>query len=153
MIRLSLILSLLTLCSCATTFGDRNEKIPVTSSPAGAQATLACADGTTVSGLTPATLEVRATATDCQLRITTDGYEPRTVVIGRGINGAFWGNFGFSLLAPAGAFATSGDGQYDKPLGFAMIAGAILPFYIDYRSGAMHKPEPNSVDVVLIPKP
>lgn len=152
MLRFVVMLSFLTLFSCATTMGDRREKLPVTSSPTGAQATLTCTDGTTTSGVTPAILDVLVTAGDCQLHIAKDGYETKTVAIGRGMNGAFWGNFGFIMLAPLGAFVALDD-RGNVPVGIGMMLGAAVPFYVDYRSGAMRRHEPNSVDVVLTRKP
>lgn len=151
------LLPLLVLISCATVGSGRDENIQVNSTPSGADALLTCAHGVPVSGVTPAVLRIRRNSGACELKITKEGFEEQRTPLVSGINGAFWGNFGFSEMLPIGALGVMIGSDDDKPAtvaaGAAMVLTSVAVFIVDYRSGAMREHEPNRVDAVLKPRP
>jgi hypothetical protein len=148
----------LSLFSCATVTRGTHEDISINSSPAGANATLTCTKGETKSGVTPLTITMRRSAGECSLKISKEGYAEETVPIEEGMNGRFWGNFGFLPLVPFGVVSYAGGLGYSQPnntrrqQGSLMIAGGLVPWIVDLGSGALHEHAPHRVDLVLKPK-
>jgi hypothetical protein len=148
----------LSLLSCATVARGTHEEIAVHSSPAGASATLTCTKGETKSGVTPLTISIRRNAGECTLNVSKEGFADATMHIEQGMNGRFWANFGFLPLVPIGVVTYEGGLGYSQPnntrrqQGELMIVGGLLPWAVDYWSGAMHEHTPNRVDLVLKPK-
>jgi hypothetical protein len=155
--RMLAVLPLLTLISCATVMTGRHENIEVNSSPPGADAVLTCVNGSMVRGVTPVTMQIRRNAGECQLQVSKQGFRDNHTTLVSGINGTFWGNFGFMPLAAYGpllvAIGSSAGNGRAVTAGTAMIATAIGVFLVDYHSGAMRKHEPTRVDAVLTPNP
>jgi len=147
-----------TLVSCATMAGGKFENIAVSSSPAGADATLTCTKGETRRGVTPETFTIRRNAGECSLKVSREGFAEETVAVAQGINGAYWRDFGFIGLVPIGAVTYSGGLVFSQPSnqgrqqGTAMMIAGVLPFAVDYWTGAMHEHQPHQVDLVLKPK-
>lgn len=155
--RLLALLPLLVLISCATVRSGRDENIEVNSTPPGADALLTCAHGTPARGVTPVVLRIRRNSGACELRLSKEGFEEQRTALASGINGTFWGNFGFIPLLPAGYLGVAIGSDDDKPgdvaAGTAMILTSIAVFVVDYKTGAMHEHDPNRIDAVLTPRP
>jgi hypothetical protein len=147
-------LPLLTLISCATIVSGPLENIVVRSSPAGANATLRCADGTERTGVTPATLTIPRKAHNCSVRVATDGYAEETVKLQDEWNGKMWGNCAFTPLAPIGVAGFTGilfsepDAQ-SRLWGSAALITAGAVWIIDRHTGAAFAHTPNVIDVAL----
>ncbi|HWS72162.1 MAG TPA: hypothetical protein VN605_08605, partial [Thermoanaerobaculia bacterium] len=129
---------------------DRFENIVVSSTPAGADATLRCGGNPTGSGVTPATIRIRRTVGDCDLTVAKEGFAAQTFRLERGINRAYWLNMPIAALGPVGAFSTSGN-ENDKKVGVALMAVAIVAVTTDFWTGAVHDHDPKRFDVVLKP--
>jgi hypothetical protein len=134
-----------------------HENIAVTSSPAGAEATLTCAKGETRTAATPYTFVIPRDSGTCELRVTKDGFEPRTVTLEQGVNGAYWRNFVTAPLVPVGIVGINGF-LFDQPdaqsrtWGAASLLTVAAVFSIDYWNGAVREHTPTSIDLTLSPK-
>jgi hypothetical protein len=148
----------LSLLSCATMARGTHEDISVNSSPSGANATLTCSKGETKSGVTPLAISIRRNAGECSLKVSKEGFAEETVAVEQGMNGRFWANFGFLPLVPIGVVTYAGGLGYSQPdnqgrqMGSAMVVAGLVPWAVDYWSGAMHEHSPTRVDLVLKPK-
>jgi hypothetical protein len=148
----------LSLFSCGTMARGTHEDISINSSPAGARATLTCTKGATQSGVTPLTITIRRNAGECSLKVSKEGFAEETVAIEEGVNGTIFRNFGFLPLVPIGYVTYAGGLGYSQPdnqgrqMGSAIMVAGLVPWAVDYWSGAMHEHTPNRVDLVLKPK-
>lgn len=132
----------------------RNETISVTSSPSEATVALTCTGGTVKGGVTPVKLVIHRDAGDCVVRLTKDGYHERTVLLEQGVNRAYWLNFATLPLGMYGIIAVNGgffgevsDNERNAGAGALVLSGGSWLF--DKWTGAAHRHEPSSVDVVL----
>ena len=151
--RLALLLSLLTLASCATITTGITEAIAIGSSPSGATATLVCNGTTAGSGVTPTTITIRRNAGDCNVRLSKDGFEDSTMLLEQGVNPAYWTNMSFSPLAPLGTYVLWLGTSREKTQGAAILGAAAVIFATDFWTGAVHAHRPIKIDVSLKPKP
>lgn len=136
--------------ACATVASGTKETISVTSSPAGANARLAC-EKSSGEGVTPWKLTIRRNAGDCVLTVSKEGFEDRVVTIEQGVNPMYWENMLFAPVAPAGGyFVLVGDTQ-EKAVGVGLLVAAGVIFGTDFGTGAVHVHRPAVVDVVLKP--
>jgi hypothetical protein len=132
----------------------RNEVIAVDSNPAGAQATLACANGVTATGTTPARLTIPRKADGCRVDISQAGMRTQQVTLVKGVNGAFWINFfpaAGLTLAPIVALSDRGSESAGGALLVVGLAGA-AGFIVDRVTGAMYEHDPNVIKVTLQPQ-
>lgn len=148
-----LVVSFLPLVSCATISTGPRENIEIRSSPTEATATLLCDDKSVESGVTPTTIRIRRNAGNCSLKVAKDGFADQTIAIEQGVNPAYWMNFIFTPLAPAGLYVLMGGNSQEKMVGAAMLISAAVVFSTDFRTGAVHNHRPNKVDVSLKRKP
>lgn len=154
MSRLRWLLPLLALCavSCASITSGRYETIAVTSSPAGADASLVC-DRHSATAVTPAKITIRRNAGDCVLTMSKTGFEPAVIRIEQGVNPMYWGNMLLAPVPPSGVYLLAlGDSQ-EKSIGLGLLAAGAVVFGTDFYTGAAHVHRPGVVDVVLKPKP
>jgi hypothetical protein len=79
---------------CATVFAPGPDRVPITSSPAGARVYV---DDLLV-GQTPAVIELDRDRNQGRIRIEAEGYHPAVLVRGKDIQGWFWCNFCFGGL-------------------------------------------------------
>jgi hypothetical protein len=147
-----LLISCLSLVSCATMTTGINEQIHVSTSPGQANATLVCEGHPAGEGPTPVVFTIRRNAGDCSLTLRKEGFEEQTIAIEQGVNPAYWANMIFSPVAPAGTLITAFGDSGEKPLGIGLLASAVVIFGTDFWTGAAHAHKPGSVDVVLKPK-
>lgn len=155
--RILSLLALLACSSCATIMTGTHENISVTSSPAGAEATLTCAKGETRTAATPFTFVIPRDSGACELRVAKEGFQPRTVKLEQGVNGAYWRNFVTAPLVPVGIIGINGfmfsepDSQ-SRTWGTASLLTVAAVFSIDYWNGAVREHEPHAIDLTLLPK-
>jgi hypothetical protein len=147
-----LIVALLT--SCASVSHGRDEVISVDSDPAGAQATLACANGVTASGVTPARLTIPRKADGCHVDVTRDGMRAQQVTLSKEISRAFWLNFIGASVVPLVPVVAFSDGGGNSSAGALLAVGAAgaAGFLIDRVTGAMYDHEPHAIKVTLQPR-
>jgi hypothetical protein len=150
---LLLLLSVTALSSCATLTTGRFENVVVSSSPAGADATLRCGGNPTGSGVTPAIIRILRSVGDCELMVAKEGFVTQVFQLERGINRAYWLNMPIAVLGPGAAFGASIGNDDDKRVGAALILAAIAAVTTDFWTGAVHDHDPHHFEVVLKPKP
>ena len=147
--RIYLVPLFLCLTSCASVISGRHESIEVTSTPAGADATLVCPRSRN-HGVTPTRLTLRRNAGDCTLTVSKDGFRSAEQLIEQGVNPVYWANFaalplGLSIIFDhtdqIGSGAAAG-------VAYAVMGGGWL---IDWATGAIHKHRPGAVEVTLRP--
>jgi len=141
------------LSSCATIVRGRDEVIAVDSNPSGATAKIQCAGNVSASGTTPARLTIPRKADGCNLSIEKSGMLTKNVVLERGFNGWYWGNFGPTVVLPVTLFANSlGDhsGTTNAWLAFGLAGAA--GFVVDRLTGAMYDHDPHVIKVTLQPE-
>ena len=116
-------LGLVLMSGCATIVGGGpSQAVSFESTPASASYTVRSAVGLQMAaGSTPETVSLPRD-NEYQIEITLDGYEPRSTVLTRGINGWIWGN---------------------------LFVGWIVGFGIDFITGSAYKLEPSFVQVAL----
>jgi len=116
-------LGLVLMSGCATIVGGGpSQAVSFESTPASASYTVRSAEGLQMAaGSTPETVSLPRD-NEYQIEITLDGYEPRSTVLTRGINGWIWGN---------------------------LFVGWIVGFGIDFITGSAYKLEPSFVQVAL----
>ena len=133
------------------TSGTR-EDIVISSTPSGAMASLRCDGHPVGDGVTPLTITIRRNAGDCDLRLTKDGYQDKTILIEQGVNPAYWANMLFTPLVPGGVYLTALGDSGEKAIGISALGVAFVLLGADFRTGAVHTHRPREIAAVLQPK-
>lgn len=147
---------------CASMVNGRYQNIPVTSSPAHAAITLACAGvEPRHAGYTPATIQLRRRDEGCWITLSKLGYAEETIPFHRVYSTAaalnalpgvvLGGTLGLLVELPTELLFGS---EVAEPLGEGVFAAGVnAPFAVDERSGAAFKHVPERVEVRLTPRP
>src|SRR5437867_3288856 len=165
------LLAAVALMRCATAAHSELQRVPVTSTPAGAEVTLDCGRGATRVGTTPMTLMMRRRDSRCMLFIVKNGWRGTRVDFHRVPSIAALGNVIPALLA--GGIAASSNVDFSATNGStqgggvvnvsasgsgsvspAAVAGVVLSgaLLIAAGSGALFAQSPSRGDVTLEPK-
>ena len=164
------VLAAVLLAGCATALHSDFEKIPVTSTPSGADVTLDCGRGEMRIGTTPLTLMLHRKDAGCFVTIAKSGWIGARVDFHRSIAAATLLDVAAGALA-AGVVANSnidfsaqngtasggdvnvsasGSGSVSPAaVGGVVLSGAVL---VDAATGALFSHSPSRVDVTLRPK-
>ena len=146
---------------CGTVTHGGKQRLPVTTTPPGATARAACADGTSVQVTTPAALVIARNAEGCTVTVEKSGYATQTIALRRGKSAAMMGNVGTSAISGvvgviAGALTCAVvrvDGSaLDTCAAAGGVLGLLFPGWLDARTGAMYTQHPDRIDVVLQPE-
>jgi hypothetical protein len=145
---------------CGTIVHGGSQRLPVTSTPPGATARVACNDGTSAQVTTPAALVIPRNAEGCTVTVEKSGYRPENVALRRGKSAAMVGNVGTSAVgaivgviagAVTCAVAHTNSSTFDTCAAAGGVAGLLFPGWLDARTGAMYTQHPDRIDVVLQP--
>ena len=142
------------LAGCATVLKNEREPIAVDSQPGGADAVIACNDGTHAIGITPGRVTIPRKADGCVLSISKEGYRTRTVKLERGFNAAYWSNFALLPGLSLAYFMTPTESHEDQV--FRFINGAVgltgaFGFIVDQQNGRGLRHFPDEVSEKLEP--
>jgi hypothetical protein len=144
--------SCIVLMTGSSTMGWRGpERIALDSTPAGADVRIECDAIVIGSGVAPTSVMVPRAAGNCLVVISHEGYEPRRVVLEKGFNRLYWGNFPTMAGVPLGLFAIAlSNGTYgaaNVAVALGALGGAGL--IIDSVTGAKYDHDPKKVTVTL----
>ncbi|HEX9161036.1 MAG TPA: hypothetical protein VF980_04945 [Thermoanaerobaculia bacterium] len=151
--------ALLTCAGCATAINGRFQEVPVESFPSGVKVNVACGAAPVDGGVTPARVKLERRATDCRLKLTKDGYEPREIAFERQRSKAMQVNkvvaAPLGIIVGTAALLSSQDfiaGEDAAQGGFeaGMELGAAPMNQIDKHYGGAYKQVPAKVFAVLI---
>jgi hypothetical protein len=137
---LSLIAVAILLSSCATIVSKSSSMVGVDTTPQGATVQIFNRKGEIVyNGHTPATLSLKHASgffkkASYQVKLSMDGYEPKTVVINAHVNGWYWGNLvfggviGFLIIDPAtGAMYKLNNDYVDEKMTLKVVTLKDIP--------------------------
>lgn len=149
---------------CATVLNGRSQRIPVTSSPAGATARVTCDGQSRDAGHTPLDVIIPRKALTCSVTIAQQGFVTQTVTLTRVYSKKLWldlipglviGTAAANAADPPTFFQgqkhNSNDGNAAFAGGFA--AGTGVSLLIDHSTGAWWTHVPEQIDVTLGPRP
>jgi hypothetical protein len=128
-VRITMLLALVSstfLNACATVAHGKYQKVPVLSSPAGAEVFTDCGKGPESKGPTPIVVKLDRKADRCVITLKKDGYDDTSAIVQRHLSGWFWCN----IFLP-----------------YVTVPGALVDLY----DGAAYKQAPGSVKVTLTP--
>ena len=149
---------------CATVVNGRGQRIHVTSSPAGATASVACDGQSRDAGRTPLAVIIPRKALKCSVTVAQQGFVSQTVTLTRMYSKKLWLDLipGFVIGTAAAAAVTPivvFDGQKtnsnDGNAAFAggLAAGTGVSLLVDHSTGAWWRHVPERIDVTLDRQP